>query len=302
MKSISIHLTDTCNNSCRFCVVSSHQGSVEQVKRDIVGRFIKMHANKGYGAVNIHGGEPTLVPELPDILENIKELGYPFVSLQTNGRLLKDMEFAKTLADRGVELFVISLHGKDAAQHDFFTGVEGSFAEAVQGIKNIKKLGKKVRTNTVLCKQNYKDLPAVVKVSLGLGTDHINISNIHTAGRAYDNFHDVVPRISETVPVVKKVVDELAAHNRVVTLEGFPPCSLDGYRKYMIRWEDNDIKLLYRSTILDNYDRFMENRTRKQAKCCQQCARKNTCGGIYKEYLQFYGWDEFRPIGKEQQP
>lgn len=296
MKSISIHLTDTCNNSCRFCVVDSHQGSVERVDQAIVHRFLERNAGKGYEAVNFHGGEPTLIPELPGILDKIRELGYSFVSLQTNGRLLKDLEFARTLADKGVELFIISLHGKDAGQHDFLTRVEGSFDEAVQGIKNSKKLGKKVRTNTVLCKQNYNDLAAIVHLAVALGADHINISNIHTTGRAYANFHDVVPRLSDTVPVVKKVVRELAAHNRKFTLEGFPPCCLDGYGKYMKSWKNSEAKVLYRRSILVDYERFMEDSSRLRGDVCRACTRKDGCGGVYKEYIEFYGWDEFQSI------
>lgn len=47
MRSISIHLTDTCNNSCRFCVVDSHQGKPEKVNRDVVYKFLEENSGKG---------------------------------------------------------------------------------------------------------------------------------------------------------------------------------------------------------------------------------------------------------------
>lgn len=296
MKNLSIHLTDTCNNSCRFCVVDSHEGTAEKVDQKIVRKFLKVNANKGYDSVNIHGGEPTLLPDMFQVLETIQEFGYPFVSLQTNGRLLKDMDFARSLVDRGVELFVISLHGKDAAMHDFFTQVEGSFDEALRGIKNVKKLGKKVRTNTVLCKQSYQTLSDIVQLSLSLGTDHINISNIHTTGRAYRHFDELVPRVTTIVPTVQKVIDEVVAAGKVVTVEGFPPCSLGPYRKYMVNWDNNEFKVLFRRMVLNNYEKFMETSTRKHGKMCETCTWNQRCGGIYKEYLQIVGDGEFQAI------
>lgn len=296
MKSISIHLTDTCNNSCQFCVVGSHQGSTEKVNQVMINEFLEMNAGKGYISVNIHGGEPTLVPEIFSILEKIKELEYPTISIQTNGRLLSDMGFAKELTSRGADLFVISLHGKDAEMHDFYTQVKGSFDEAVAGIRNVKALGKKVRTNTCVCKQNAPYLSEIVTYSLDQGTDHINISNLHTTGKAFVNFHDMVPRVNDVVSYVKEATDTVVARDKVVTLEGYSACMLGEYKKYMIDWDEVNFKLLYRTFILEDYAKFMSKETKKQGKPCKECIEKRNCGGIYKEYAMIYGWDEFSPV------
>lgn len=296
MKNLSIHLTDTCNNSCRFCVVNSYQGNPEKVNMKVVEKFLRMNADKGHEWVNIHGGEPTIVPELFNILEKIKELGYPHISIQTNGRAFHDLEFAKETVNRGVDLFVISLHGQDAAMHDYFTQVEGSFDEAVAGIKNIKRLGKKVRTNTCVCKQNIDHLEEIVNLSLDIGTDHINISNLHTTGKAYENFNEVVPTLTDALPAVKRAVDAVVKRGKVVTLEGYPKCVLGDYAKYMIDWNEVNYKLLFRRIILDDYAAFMEKENKHQSKKCKSCILQKECGGLYKEYEMFYGSDEIAPI------
>jgi MoaA/NifB/PqqE/SkfB family radical SAM enzyme len=296
MKGLSIHLTDQCNNSCRFCVVDSHQGCTEKVNLGVVFKFLENNSKKGYELVNIHGGEPTIVPEIVQILDKIRGLGYPGVSIQTNGRLLKDIAFAETLASKGVNLFVISLHGKDAEVHDYCTAVEGSFDEAVQGIKNLKALGIKVRTNTVVCKRNQDTIRDIVSLSMDLGTDHINISSIHPVGKAYKNFKEVTPRVTDTMPDVIKAVDAVVSRNAVITLEGFPPCILGDYSKYMIDWDEIQYKLLFRNMILANYDEFMKNDTRICGEPCKKCLHVEKCGGVYKEYLEFYDWSEFSPV------
>lgn len=300
MNRISIHLTDTCNNSCRFCVVDSHKGNPEKVDRKVVNEFLETNAGKGYEWVNLHGGEPTIVPELLSVLDKIQELGYPNISIQTNGRILKDIDFARKVVSKGVNLFVISLHGKDAKMHDYYTRIEGSFDEAIEGIRNVKSLGQKVRTNTCVCKQNKDTLSEITDLAMELGVDHINISNIHTTGKAYKNFHEIVPKVTECISDVKKAVDNVVNKGGVITLEGYTACMLDDYRKYMIDWNEINYKLLFRKIVLSNYDEFMNNETRKQGKPCKECIENTTCGGIYKEYAGIYGWDEFSPIEGEE--
>ncbi|WP_438433528.1 radical SAM protein [Gorillibacterium sp. sgz500922] len=302
MKSLSIHLTDRCNNSCIFCVVNSSRTSKEKVNQRVIYNFLKDNAGKGYESVNLHGGEPTVLPELNGILEHIREFDYPFVSLQTNARLLADKEYAQTIAELGVDLFVVSLHGKDAAQQDYFTAVEGSFREAVEGIRHVLELGKAVRTNTVVTKQNLGDLTEIVTLAMDLGVRHINISALHPTGKAYQNFHAVTPRYEEMMDKVKEAVDAVTRRGVVCTLEGFPYCVLDDYRRYMIDWEDNQFKLLFRTTILDNYDQFMRTQERSTAACCQACDQVQKCGGVYKEYLQMYGDREFKAMAAQVAP
>ncbi len=298
MKNLSIHLTDQCNNSCKFCVVNSHQEAKERVNRKVVYNYLKSNANKGFQRVNIHGGEPTCIPEFFEFLEDVKEFDYPEVSLQTNARLLSDMEFAKKVVDLGVSLFVVSIHGKDAKQHDYLTSIEGSYDEAVQGIKNVLSLGARVRTNTVVCKQNKDDLSGIVNNCMDLGVYHINISGMHPTGKALTNYDDVTPKYNEIMTQVKAAVDDVAKRGVVCTVEGFPYCLLGDYTKYCIKWEDEQYKLLFRTTIIEDYDSFMRGQERKFGKPCKSCTEADKCGGVYKEYLLFNSWDEFSSITK----
>lgn len=296
MKAISLHLTDQCNNSCIFCVVNSHKEKREGVKKKILHKFLEENAAKGYECVNIHGGEATILEDFLEVLDKIQSLGYPQVSLQTNGRKMADMEYAKELYKRGVKLFVVSMHGENPAQHDFVTQEFGSFDEAIAGIRNVKELGAKVRTNTVVFKDNIGSLSNIANMVMDLGVDHVNISAIHPVGKAYQNFHRVTPRYTEMQKAVFQMVDTCVARDRVVTLEGFPPCTIPGYEKFQIHWDEINFKLLFHNFILEDYATFMNKETRKRGEKCQSCIHQNTCGGMYKEYLEFYGWEEITPV------
>ena len=75
-----------CNFRCPFCQNSSlvlTPGSQTEIPEEEVLSFLKKR--KGIlDGVCITGGEPTLSPDLPELLQEIRTLGYP-IKLDTNG-------------------------------------------------------------------------------------------------------------------------------------------------------------------------------------------------------------------------
>ncbi len=296
MKALSVHLTDICNSKCSFCIVDSPFVQEDSISRKRVSRFLKENADKGFEAVNIHGGEATIRKDFLEILDEIKDLGYPTVFLQTNARKLARAQYARTVVDKGVSLFIISMHGATALTQDRIAKSLGSFDQAVRGIRNVAELGVQIRTNSVVCKDNFTELPEIVDLCVGLGAHHVNLSALHTAGTAFRNFWEVTPRYDEIRQYVFEAVDRGVRAERVVTLEGFPHCAIPGYEKYMIDWAENQFKMLYRTYVFEDYERYMDATSRVKHERCGGCAQKDTCGGVYKEYADLIGWDEFQPF------
>jgi MoaA/NifB/PqqE/SkfB family radical SAM enzyme len=296
MRALSVHLTDICNSKCSFCIVDSPFVKDDSISRKRVSRFLRDNADKGFEAVNIHGGEPTIRKDFLDILDEIRELGYPTVLLQTNGRKLARMNYARSVVDKGVGLFIVSMHGATALTQDRISKSLGSFQQAVDGLRNVKELGAKIRTNSVVCKDNFTELPDIADLCMDLGADHVNISALHTAGTALRNFSEVTPRYDEIQPYVLEAVDRAVRRDRMITLEGFPHCAIPGYEKHMIDWSQNQFKMLYRTFVFEDYENYMDANARVKDERCQGCSHNDTCGGVYKEYAEFIGWDEFHPI------
>lgn len=298
-KMLSIHLTDMCNNKCSFCVVDSPGLKRELVSRKKIDRFLEAHSGMGYVAVNLHGGEPTVRKDFIEILEKIRDCGYPRVILQTNARKLANEEFAKLVCELGVDLFVVSVHGSNADIHEKITQAPKSFEQAIQGIKNVKKLGCKVRTNSVVSKMNYEDIPNIMELLLILNVDHINISALHTVGAAFRNFKKVTPSYEESMPYVKQAVEIVKKTDTVITLEGFPLCTIQGLHDNLIDWDKQDFKVLFRGVILNNYENYMDDTMRIHDDICKECEFVKDCGGAYKEYIAENGWDEFETFLNE---
>lgn len=309
---LSIHLTDICNNKCKFCVVDS-PGALEELKKartmpakkyalnnvssaKTIFRYLEMFKGQEYRTVNIHGGEPTIRKDFTEILKKIVECGYESVILQTNGRRFASQEFTESVCSLDiVHAFTISVHGSNGAVHDAITQVPGSLGQAVQGIKNIKRMRPDVmiRTNSVVSRMNFQDFPNIMDLLISLGINHINISALHTTGRAYRNFDEVTPTFEEAMPYVRIAVDRVRKAGISLTLEGFPLCVITGMQEHLIDWPNEKFKMLFRGTVIEDYQTHMDSKMRIHGRVCDGCEYIDKCGGVYKEYIQKHGWSEF---------
>jgi MoaA/NifB/PqqE/SkfB family radical SAM enzyme len=296
MKAISIHLTDVCNSKCTFCIVDSPYMQQDTIMRRRVSRFLRENADQGYELVSLHGGEATIRRDFLEIVDEIRELGYPAVAVQTNARKLARMSYARTVVGKGVSLFIVSLHGATAETQDRISLAPGSFDQAVQGIRNVRELGATVRTNSVVCKDNYPELPELVDLCLDLGADMVHLSALHTGGTAKRNFWQVTPRYDEIQPYVLEACRRVVSRRGRLELWGFPQCTIPGYERYLRDWRQHRYKVLYRNSVMDDYEDNMDEFSRVKDGRCASCVFDSVCGGVYKEYAELIGWDEFHPV------
>jgi MoaA/NifB/PqqE/SkfB family radical SAM enzyme len=293
MKQLSMHVTDLCNEKCGFCVVGSPLAKTDSVEYGELIQFLIANADEGFESLNLHGGEPTIHPKLMELLETARVFGYSEVQIQTNGRRLKDREFVEKLKERGVRLFVISLHGADAHVQDCLTQTPGGFHETIEGIRNAKRAGIPVRVNMVVTRMNMGQLGNICRLCVELGVDHINISNLHPVGSGYFALDMQAPTVAETRTHLLPVLDELTGQGHRVTLEGFPLCVVQPYQHLAIEDGTRFIRMLYQGEVYDNYDQFMDDQTREFGGPCEGCPLLSDCGGVYLEYAERRGWDEF---------
>ena len=81
--SINLHITERCNYRCKFCFAKYSYMQKELTKTQWE-RIINELILNGCQKVNFAGGEPTLIPFLPDLIHYAKKKGL-FVSIISNG-------------------------------------------------------------------------------------------------------------------------------------------------------------------------------------------------------------------------
>jgi len=76
-----VEITNRCNMSCPVCFANS-DASPSDIKLDVVkSRIIKLISIAGAIPLQISGGEPTLHPGLPEIIEFAKSSGFKNIEL-----------------------------------------------------------------------------------------------------------------------------------------------------------------------------------------------------------------------------
>jgi radical SAM protein with 4Fe4S-binding SPASM domain len=138
--------------------------SIEQIKEILW----KIFNQAKVPSTSFTGGEPTLIPELPELIQYAKDLGMR-VNLITNGTLV-DNDLAMKLADHGLDSAQVSLEGVTAETHDHIVQKKGAFAKTVSAVKHLKNAGILTHTNTTITKANLSEttlFPAFVKEEFG---------------------------------------------------------------------------------------------------------------------------------------
>ena len=82
------------------------------------------------------------------------------MTLLTNGRRLKDLDFARALVKAGSPnlLIEIPLFADNDTEHDAVMGAKGSFYETLQGLHHLATVGQPVGLRTVLHAMTIKRL------------------------------------------------------------------------------------------------------------------------------------------------
>ncbi len=209
MSAIVIKPALKCNAACAFC--SERRTLHDSLNPDdVMGladwrRVLSDAKDLGVVSLHISGGEPTLYPELVELVELGKTLGMR-TNINTNGsRLLPSAVGA--LRRAGLDACSVSLYSHDPNVHDSIKGVTGMHTSAVHGVKCVQDAGISAYAQTILAKANMHALPEYLEWLHRLGVEVLFISyveggshGLHPTPSDIESFLDsVVPRCRDAV-------------------------------------------------------------------------------------------------------
>jgi tetraether lipid synthase len=163
-----IEVNTACNLDCPICFADSGTGpqehgfslTLEQVEA-MLDAFVRAEGEPE--AVQLSGGEPSIHPQILEMLRAAMDRGIQLVMLNTNGiRLARDPRFAPALAEIGVHVYLqfdglrentqLTIRGKDLTEEKLRAldrcaeaGVSVSLAAAVERGVNEAEVGEIVR-------------------------------------------------------------------------------------------------------------------------------------------------------------
>jgi hopanoid biosynthesis associated radical SAM protein HpnH len=157
----------TCNLACIGCSKERHTGKLAD--RLPLEACLKAVDEAGAPCVSICGGEPTLYPELHELIDQIIARKR-HIYLCTNGLLLDDKVFGLIPPQKRLTINV-HLDGMRET-HDRVCARTGVFAKATAGIQEAKRLGYHVMTNTTVYRDTQlEEIEELCEFVTSLGVD-----------------------------------------------------------------------------------------------------------------------------------
>ena len=302
----------TCNNKCLHCIVEPGRLLLEknEIKQDASLSEIKETIDKardmGLKSITLTGGEITLREDANDIIRYACGTDL-YVSIQTNGRLIDKLNFELLELYKSKVNFTVALHGSNHLVHDAVTQCEGSFFETARNMRKLIMDGFSVTGKIVISKINLSDLHKLILLLNDMGVKETLVAFPHAGCFSTDVFSAVVPRYTEVDSVINSIYEDEALCGMRLETESIPMCFIRNPTNWGLSVDFKEIlDELYsvsnsgKVNVLmtkETYDwRTARKNMKRKGPLCSQCVMNPYCEGVWEEYVEAFGTDEFVPL------
>lgn len=223
-------LGQTCNLRCHFCYFldriedERHPEhafmSLEKAKaicRTLVERY-------GNNSIDIQGGEPTLYPQIYELVAYCAEIGLS-PTIITNAQVLASRAAVARLRRSGLRDVLVSVQGLGAT-YDELVGQQGAHVRQMKALRHLQEEGVPFRINTVVSKPALEQLADIARLAIRTGAEVVNFLGFNpfndqqTGKRSARN----VPRYAEVSGPLDDALDLLAAAGVEANVRYLPFC------------------------------------------------------------------------------
>jgi radical SAM protein with 4Fe4S-binding SPASM domain len=162
---IQLYPTLRCNQKCGFCFNQNIAIPYRDMAENDAYRLASILREGGHSEIDILGGEPMLVPWLPDFVNHVTDSG-TMVNISTNGSLPHAVD-RLAINNTGLLNIGFSLHGLPEA-HRSLTAAD-NFSLAVTGIQTMIEKGKDPIVKSTLTRANANEIRPLVQYLRDLG-------------------------------------------------------------------------------------------------------------------------------------
>ena len=207
---VLIEVTSRCNLSCPFCFADSGTESTSDPSLDdLVARFHTALEKSGpHNIVQLSGGEPTMRDDLTEIIAVGRDIGFPFIQLNSNGvRLAEDPAYAAMLARAGLFSVFLQFDGTDDSIYRAIRG-RALLEQKLAAIAHCAAAGLGVvLVPTIVKDVNTDAIGAILKLALEYAPA---VRGVHFQPAAYFGRHPEPPSAEErfTLPDLMRAIEQ----------------------------------------------------------------------------------------------
>lgn len=304
LRRLEVHVSYDCVNHCLFC---SEYFQLKRIKDKFIAReqfaaLLTSFAETGCRHVTLTGGEPTLHPDLPGLLQEAKGRGYTTYVTANGARLGREDESARVLP--WLDEICFSLHGHTAGVHNYHTRNAESFDNVTQAMRRLEEWDGATTgyLNVVVTRHNIGHLKdIIVYASSFKKIKQILFSNLAPEGGGLLHYRDLHVPLVEIKRRLGTLVKTASSCRIQLKFFGVPVCILAPHLE-----TSNDLWWSPRATVektnkegpagLKTTISRTPARRRMQVRACTACAARTLCMGIFKRYKPFLGKKELEPL------
>lgn len=240
-----------CVHSCRFCYYSFLDGSDDQfagmrhapwLSTDHIRALAKGLAEDGFLGADVTGGEPSLHPGIVALAVEARAAGLALRIITLGQYLTRRMKsslgagpLVDVLIDAGVADFLLSVHAVEEDRMQALTG--GSWAKLVAGMERLDERGFDYCTNTTVCEDNFRELPAI---AAEICRHRVYAANLIVMNAYYQwsrpdrPTRQVQGHYSDIYPYISEARDLLEAAGIAVNVRYAPLCTMRGLERNLV--------------------------------------------------------------------
>lgn len=295
-KRADIKVGFACNNYCTFCVQWDKRfkfkpRTISEIKNIILKEF-----ELGARYVVFTWWEPTVHPNLVDAVKYAKDIWYLQIQIQSNWTNFDDIDYVKKLINAWVTEFSPSIHWFYKETHDKQVATNWAWERVVKWLINLRKLNCLVIINSVVTKDNYKEIPLLAKFLINLKVTQFQFAFVHILWSANKNKSFVVPKKSHVMPYIYKALDLSKKSWIPAFTEAIPYCFMEWYEWAISENIMPETSVVDAESRTDSYADYRWSEWKAKWPNCGKCSKNSVCEWPWKEYPEIYWWNEFIPV------
>lgn len=181
---IAWEVTRACAFACVHCRADAqHTRDLRELNTNEAKKLIDRLADFGSPILVFTGGDPMMRRDLFELIAHATQKGLR-CSLTPTATALPTIKRLQKAHEAGIRRIALSLDAPDAATHDEFRQVNGSWQRTMDILRNAHAAGLSVQVNTTVSKHNYQRLSEMVPFIQEVGAVQWSVFFLVPTGRA----------------------------------------------------------------------------------------------------------------------
>ncbi len=212
-------VTQACDLACVHCRASAQPlRNPRELTTEQGYRLLDEIRSFGEPLMVFTGGDPLKRPDLYDLIRYSVKIGLR-TNVTPSATPLLTEEAIDGFKSAGVARMAISLDGPDAATHDDFRGIPGTFDRAMLALQHAREIGLDTQLQTTVTRRNMHRLPELARIAEDVRTKMWSLFFLIVTGRAlegddltaeeYEQVFEFMYNLSKTAPFGIKTTEAM---------------------------------------------------------------------------------------------